>query len=75
MNLKGVISRMNLQEVIIRDSRGSCPKCSGMLGAVIGNSIYKCIDCKTVFEAVEKGYAEHGVIVREKGIGGGNADG
>lgn len=66
---------MNLQEVIIRDSRGSCPKCSGMLGAVIGNSIYKCIDCKTVFEAVEKGYAEHGVIVREKGIGGGNADG
>lgn len=69
MNLKGVISLMNLQEVIIRDSRGSCPKCSGMLGTVIGNSIYKCIDCKTVFEAVEKGYAEHGVILREKVLG------
>jgi len=57
---------MNLQEVIIRDSRGSCPKCSGMLSTVIGNSVYKCIDCKTVFEAVEKGYAEHGVVLREK---------
>lgn len=60
---------MNLQEVIIRDSRASCPKCSGMLGTVIGNSIYKCIDCKTVFEAVEKGYAEHGVILTEKVLG------
>lgn len=60
---------MNLQEVMIRDSRGSCPKCSGMLGTVISNSIYKCIDCKTVFEVVEKGYTEHGVILREKVLG------
>ena len=41
----------------------------------IGNSIYKCIDCKNMFEAVEKGYEEHGVILREKVIGGGNVDG
>lgn len=60
---------MNLQEVIIRDSRGSCPKCSGMLATVVGNSVYKCIDCKAVFEAVEKGYTEHGVVVREKVLG------
>lgn len=51
---------MNLQEVIIRDSRDSCPKCSGMLGTMIGNPTYRCIDCKSIFEAVEKGHAEHG---------------
>ena len=51
---------MNLQEVIIRDSRDSCPRCRGMLGTMIGNLAYRCIDCKSIFEAVEKGYAEHG---------------
>lgn len=63
---------MNLQEVIIRDSRGSCPKCSGMFATMAGNSVYRCIDCKTVFEAVKKGYAEHGVVVREKVHGSGS---
>lgn len=59
---------MKQQEVIIRDSKGSCPKCSGMLATVISNSAYRCIDCKSIFEAVEKGYAEHGIVIREKVI-------
>jgi uncharacterized Zn finger protein len=52
-------------EVIIRDSRGSCPKCSGMLKTDIPMVSYRCIDCGKVFFAVSGGYAENGVIIKE----------
>ncbi len=32
---------MNMQEVIIRDSRDSCLKYSGMLATVVGNLVYQ----------------------------------
>jgi uncharacterized Zn finger protein len=53
-----------MEEVIIRDSRGSCPKCSGMIRSIIPMIIYQCNDCGTVFRALEDGYAENGVIVK-----------
>lgn len=56
-----------MEEVIIRDSQGLCPKCSGMLKPIIPMVSYRCIDCRKVFSAIENGYAENGVIVKEMG--------
>jgi DNA-directed RNA polymerase subunit RPC12/RpoP len=53
-------------EVIIRDSRGLCPKCSGMMGAILPMVSYQCIDCGAVFTAIGNGYSENGVLVREE---------
>jgi uncharacterized Zn finger protein len=53
-----------MEEVIIRDSKGSCPICSGMMGPIVHMVSYRCIDCGTVFNAIENGYAENGVIVK-----------
>lgn len=50
-------------DVVIRDSRGSCPVCSGLL-IKRGETVFKCVDCKKEYKAMNKGYAEASVILR-----------
>lgn len=54
------------KEIIIRDSRAVCPKCSGLVTTIVPHVVYKCIDCNTIYEPLEKGYCEEGVVVKEK---------
>lgn len=54
-----------MNDVVIRDSKGSCPYCNGMITPIIRYVSYRCIDCKTVFKPVDKGYSENGVIVEK----------
>lgn len=55
-----------MQEVIIRDSRGVCPYCSGLLTVITHGISYRCIDCKTIFTAIGKGYSEYSVVMRKE---------
>lgn len=60
----------SMEELIIRDSRGVCPKCSGMITSLMPAVSYRCIDCKAIFIAIGKGYTENAVIVKEKAENG-----
>ena len=54
------------KEIIIRDSRAICPKCSGLITPGVPYVWYKCRDCHTYYETVENGYNEYGVVVKER---------
>lgn len=54
----------NVYDVVIRDSRGSCPKCNGLL-IKKGATTFQCADCKETYKAMNKGYAEASVILVE----------
>lgn len=53
-------------EIIIRDDSGACPACQGMLRPIRLHSVYKCVDCQSIYRAIEDGYDEYGVIMAKK---------
>lgn len=55
-----------MQEVTIRDSRGICPYCSGLLTVITHGISYRCIDCGTIFTAIDKGYAENSIVMESE---------
>ena len=54
-------------EIIVRDSRALCPNCSGLLRAAVPFQIYVCHDCKKRYTAVEDGYTDSSVVLKEIG--------
>ena len=52
-------------EIIVRDSRAVCPNCSGLLRVAVPYQIYVCYDCKRRYAAVEDGYTDSSVVVKE----------
>lgn len=54
-------------EIIVRDSKAVCPNCSGLLREAVPFQIYVCHDCKKRYKAVEDGYTDSSVVVKEMG--------
>jgi hypothetical protein len=56
-------------ELIVKGTRAVCPICSGMVHELIINTLYRCYDCRMLYQVKGRGYAEDSLEV-ETTIGG-----
>ena len=54
-----------MYEILVRDQKAICPICSGLIISKIVPMEYHCIDCHTVFRAVEQGSIEDSLIMQK----------
>jgi uncharacterized Zn finger protein len=45
-------------ELIIKDKKAQCPICSGIVHELIINTLYRCYDCRMLYQVKNRGYAE-----------------
>lgn len=56
--------KADMMELILSGSRSICPICKGLVHELIDSMLYRCYDCKTLYEVTEKGYAEKALNVK-----------
>jgi ribosomal protein L37AE/L43A len=54
-------------ELIIKNAKSVCPICSGVVHELIINTLYRCYDCRMLFQVTGAGYAESALKVKMEG--------
>lgn len=51
-------------ELIINGSRAICPICSGLVHGLVPGVLYRCLDCRILYQVTGDAYAETALKVK-----------